>query len=559
MKTCIALSVTCLALVLPSTEAGFFFGSTVCSQCKCTEADPYIIDCTDLDLGETFGTSDTWPANKSGIQLQYDQNSLTQVVALPALDVVDLSFQHNDVTKIADDAFQALSRLRRLDLSHNKLSRDSLQEHTFRGQYSANSYQPSSLEVLVLSYNGIHSIYEDAFSHLSKLRELDLSYNPLSVLDHHTVLAVTELARLRVLRLAGTGLRQLPTGFLHALITLRELDLGDNQLAVVPPDLYNSHAITSLRLNGNPIKAVDENSFNGMTKLEILNLSSMPKLEYIGAGSFSTLVGLRVLRCRDNPRLWSLSPQVFRGMDTSRGIFPLKELLLSGNNLTTLDERTVPFWDQLVMLRLEDNPWHCDCLIKWMTTNLMQHLETVDEHAASRVTCQSPPDLAGEALERLADTPDVFICPPEAPLLNRRGGSNSTLAAALSVGALVILIAAGVVGFLFWRRDKIRRAYSNKLYMTSQLGAVVVLIVCVFFFWFIVGADRTGVISPSDPILLRLVGSFFLFLLISAGAALYAIRRQTESAKYRARQQIRYRRAVMEEEVDVDDRPTVDA
>jgi len=68
------------------------------------------------------------------------------------------------------------------------------------------------------------------------------------------------------------------------------------------------------------------------------------------------------------------------------------------------------------------------------------------------------------------------------------------------------------------------------------------------------------VVPPSDPLLLRLMGSYVLFLTISGVASYFVIRRQTEAAKYRAKQQIRYRRAAMDEEVDVDDvRPTVTA
>jgi len=497
MKLVAALSVICLATVLPPAHAGIIssvgsalFGSTpdVCAQCKCTEADPYTIDCSDLSLTSTYAASETWPQNKTNIQLNYEQNSLVQVAPLPALDIRDISFQHNDVTGIEDGAFQALPYLRRLDLSHNKLTRESLTERTFRGQFSADDYQPIPLQVLDLSYNNIHSIYEEVFSHFSSLLELDLSHNDLAVLDSHTILAITYLPKLRTLRLAGCGLQTLPLGLLHSLITLRTLDLGENQLNAVPQDLYNSHAIRSLRLDGNPIKVVDEDSFNGMTQLETLNLSSMPELEYIGERSFSTLVELKTLRCRNNPSLWSISPHVFAGMETSRGLFPLRELFLSGNNLTTLSEAMVPFWDQLLLLQLHENPWSCDCRLAWMATKLLPELEEVDPQAADRILCASPAELAGVAVVRAGDTPEALVCPAEVPPPWARGnGSGSTLAAALTIGGLVIVVGTGIVGYLFWRREKIRQMY-------------------------------------------------------------------------RAKQQIRYRRAAMDEEVDVDDvRPTVTA
>ena len=93
----------------------------------------------------------------------------------------------------------------------------------------------------------IHSIFEEVLSHFSSLTDLDLSYNPLQLLDHHTQLALTSLPRLRTLRLAGTGLNELPHGLLHTLITLRHLDLSDNKLPEVPPELQNRSAGLPIR------------------------------------------------------------------------------------------------------------------------------------------------------------------------------------------------------------------------------------------------------------------------------------------------------------------------
>ena len=72
---------------------------------------------------------------------------------------------------------------------------------------------------------------------------------------------------------------------------------------------------------------------------------------------------------------------------------------------------------------------------------------------------------------------------------------------------------------------------SNKLYLTAQLGASLILVVCLFFFWFVIVAARTG--SAGDALLLRLMGIFVLFLLITSSAALYVLRKQTASAQYR--------------------------
>ena len=43
-------------------------------------------------------------------------------------------------------------------------------------------------------------------------------------------------------------------------------------------DFSFSHAIQTLSLNKNPIKSINEDSFRGMVKLSVLNISEMPKL-----------------------------------------------------------------------------------------------------------------------------------------------------------------------------------------------------------------------------------------------------------------------------------------
>lgn len=157
MRLLIAASALCAASVLPPVDAGLFFGSTVCSECKCTEAEPFVINCTGLVLTSTYTTSDTWPSNKSDIRLLYGGNSLETVTSQPPIDVTELSFRSNSIATIEDGAFDQLPRLRTLDLSHNKLTRKSLTEHTFRGQFSADDYQPSPIESLDLSHNDVSS------------------------------------------------------------------------------------------------------------------------------------------------------------------------------------------------------------------------------------------------------------------------------------------------------------------------------------------------------------------------------------------------------------------
>ena len=63
----------------------------------------------------------------------------------------------------------------------------------------AEEYEPlAALRVLNLGYNDLHSLDPDLFEHMPELEELDLSGNPMTVLDHVTLIAIASLPRLKV-------------------------------------------------------------------------------------------------------------------------------------------------------------------------------------------------------------------------------------------------------------------------------------------------------------------------------------------------------------------------
>ncbi|VDM52071.1 unnamed protein product [Angiostrongylus costaricensis] len=95
----------------------------------------------------------------------------------------------------------------------------------------------------------------------------------------------------------------------------------------------------------------------------------------------------------------------------------LEVLTLNSNNLTTLGEiSTIP---NLRLFRIGENPWHCDCRIKWMKQ--IQSVQT------SLVKCMRPAFLHGKTMDNLDESlmkcsgiekrdtvscADVHICPP---------------------------------------------------------------------------------------------------------------------------------------------------
>lgn len=57
----------------------------------------------------------------------------------------------------------------------------------------------SALKILKLSYNNIHSLLPTFFEYLPELQVLELSHNPLSVIDQSTELALGYLTNLQVI------------------------------------------------------------------------------------------------------------------------------------------------------------------------------------------------------------------------------------------------------------------------------------------------------------------------------------------------------------------------
>lgn len=51
---------------------------------------------------------------------------------------------------------------------------------------------------LRLDHNKLHTLNQNIFEHTAYIEILDLSHNPLRIIDHHTLVAITYLSQLKV-------------------------------------------------------------------------------------------------------------------------------------------------------------------------------------------------------------------------------------------------------------------------------------------------------------------------------------------------------------------------
>ena len=133
-----------------------------------------------------------------------------------------------------------------LNLAGNKLTRSGLSDTSLQMDPEQHLSRPWVLETLSLADNRLHSLPADIFGQLGKLQSLDLSSNPLSEMEAATIQAIGVIASLTSLSLADCRLASLSHGLLDGLTQLETLDLSGNPLTMIDPRLRSAPSITSL-------------------------------------------------------------------------------------------------------------------------------------------------------------------------------------------------------------------------------------------------------------------------------------------------------------------------
>ncbi|KAF5897411.1 toll-like receptor 3, partial [Clarias magur] len=203
------------------------------------------------------------------------------------LTILDLS--NNDMSRIADGAFQWFPMLEDLSLEHNNIKQ--LTNGTFSG---LKSLKKLNLQLALLKSHALPVID-------------DFSFQPLVQLEY--------------LYMERTSFREITENIFYGLPCLRELNLGWSSTG-----LKTVSNTTFVSLKGSPL-------------LQILNLTGMG-IKALGPGAFSSLGNLKVLVLSHNFINQQLTGEEFQGLDS------IKEIHLSYNqqmiNLTSMSFMYVP-------------------------------------------------------------------------------------------------------------------------------------------------------------------------------------------------------------------------
>lgn len=243
--------------------------------------------------------------NERVISLNLARNNIgslntAHLLPFPALENVSLA--NNNVNKILSNA--SVTSLKKLDLSHNKLTNSSLRFCVYDNKTTAAQSLFPNLRVLNLSDNFITKIGNGIWDCLTSVETLDLSENQIAVVHVWVLKNMVSLKNL-ILKKNWIGSITERSGIVPGKYPplLKYLDLSENQLVPFMPymcpdeneasvhvgiqrlnlrynritELTRNHTwcltnLTHLYLGWNAIKTIKDNSFSHFTNLQSLTL-----------------------------------------------------------------------------------------------------------------------------------------------------------------------------------------------------------------------------------------------------------------------------------------------
>ncbi|EGV96300.1 Slit-like 3 protein [Cricetulus griseus] len=185
------------------------------------------------------------------------------------------------------------------------------------------------------------------------------------------------------IRLEQNAIKSIPAGAFTQYKKLKRIDISKNQISDIAPDAFQGlKSLTSLVLYGNKITEIPKGLFDGLVSLQLLLLNAN-KINCLRVNTFQDLQNLNLLSLYDN-----------KLQTVSKGLFaPLQSIQT---------------------LHLAQNPFVCDCHLKWLADYLQDNpIET------SGARCSSPRRLANKRISQIKSK--KFRCSGSEDYRNRFG------------------------------------------------------------------------------------------------------------------------------------------
>jgi len=429
---------------------------------------------------EDFGLEDL----NLSIILHLERNKLKEIplMTINSSIIEEMDLSYNMLNLNGSTYFH--HSILRLNLSHNQIS-----------SISGNVFQDGSMDVnrsnlthLDLSHNSLSSLPNDLFYFTVKLEALSLAHNPLVELDLSTSQALATLTGLRYLNLAYCGLRILPQEVMNQLKHLLTLDLKGNHFISVDPNIKLAKELTSLIIDDNLFTNLNQSSFEGMNKLQYLDVSQNLHLSWIGRHTFVPLLNLLHLEMKNNPSLDWIHPEAWP-LDDNDTLFDLRltRLDISGNKLSHLPSMMLTSfsdWFKLSDINLQNNPWECDCHNEWIFKKLVPWIHNVSLDLLKNATCSGPKDsnIFGEPLYVISQmSMDSLPCPintfydpyqrydPPQNDLEIPKTKNGLLTAIITVVCLISIASTAYLVFSLYRQQRHARGHHKGYRLAGKM------------------------------------------------------------------------------------------
>ncbi|XP_053567845.1 platelet glycoprotein V-like [Bombina bombina] len=355
-------------------------------------------------------------------QLFIDKNSLVRLdsnVFDHLENLEQLILKRNNLMELPDGILKNLKNLATLNLSNNKLS--VLPRNVFSNL--------TKLESLVLYENKLVEISSWMFADLRNLLELLLYSNNIQSVAFD---AFHNLPKLHTLKLAKNKLKTLPDGLFFNLPYMTSLSLYANPLVNLPNVLFcKMDKLMSFWLYDTELTIIPNMVFSNFSNLQLLVLTRNKKLQSLPKDAFSGLGNILELALHSN-NLSTLDKDVFQNLhkiniislynnnlnslpgSIFHNLTNLEYVYLNNSNLQTLPGNFFKPLPILKMVRLDGNPWTCDCAFVDFNAWLQQNKDRVQY--VSSLLCNAPESLKNTSVLKIVDplclkTTDEYTTP----------------------------------------------------------------------------------------------------------------------------------------------------
>lgn len=297
--------------------------------------------------------------------------SLMDVPAWMSLRYLDLA--HNCIWSLERGVFDRAPKLSHLDLSHNLIR--FLEDGCFSGL--------DGLAYLSLRNNQIARLSSATFDTLRGLTSVRLDNSEIGDSSSEDVIAAPLLpSSAEDVTTSTNEIKYVRSHSLSNLDRLRKIDISFNFIRSVVGlvALTSMRSLTDVTFDGNLIDRLSrplDFQPSSSSSVRELSLCRMPRLSVVDEGAFLDLEDLEVLWLCENPRLIYIHP--FALTRVSR----LRVLDLRGNGLSAISEDLVLASASLELVRISENPLHCDCNARWIS-------RFVDVETGSSASTNSP-------------------------------------------------------------------------------------------------------------------------------------------------------------------------